>query len=82
MYNICGVHTINWVYLLKREGQIMQIDKQVEEIFEGAQQVMKDYEEILDILKQLHEEEEDTFIVYTSEQDTEELYEPWIIPIY
>ena len=60
----------------------MQIDKQVEEIFEGAQQVMKDYEEILDILKQLHEEEEDTFIVYTSEQDTEELYEPWVIPIY
>jgi len=67
---------------VKREGQIMQIDKQVEEIFEGAQQVMKDYEEILDILKQLHEEEEDTFIVYTSEQDTEELYEPWVIPIY
>jgi len=32
--------------------------------------------------KQLHEEKEDTFMVYTSEQDTERLYEPWIIPVY
>jgi len=64
----------------------MQIDKQMEEIFEGARQIMGDYEEILDILKQLHEEEEeDTFMVYTSEQseqDTERLYEPWVARIY
>jgi len=54
----------------------MSTNKRTEEIFDGAQQIMKDYEEILDILKQLHEEKEDTFMVYTSEQDTERLYEP------
>jgi len=60
----------------------MSTNKRTEEIFDGAQRIMKDYEEILDILKQLHEEKEDTFMVYTSEQDTERLYEPWIIPVY
>jgi len=46
----------------------MPTNKRTEEIFDGAQRIMKDYEEILDILKQLHEEKEDTFMVYTSEQ--------------
>ena len=60
----------------------MLTSEEMKDIFQKAREVMKDYEELLDILDGLKSEENsEVFVVYIPEKSAEDSYDAWTVQI-